>query len=120
MALSDLQVGGHWFQMITSIEHHVRVVNIFAMAVQTLVFSACRGGCRLGERDGADQGRASGRLAESDDVQRPGKLEENPSRSNRRACAGGGGGQRFEPIRVDTCPGATLQYVLFFGAEQKY
>ena len=47
------------------------------MAVQTLVFSACRGGCRLGERDGADQGRAGGRLAESDDAQRPGKLEEN-------------------------------------------
>ena len=51
------------------------------MAVQTLVFSACRGGCRLGERDGAraDQGRAGGRLAESDDAQRPDKLEENRS-----------------------------------------
>ena len=47
------------------------------MAVQTLVFSACRGGCRLGERDGADQGRAGSRLAESDDAQRPDKLEEN-------------------------------------------
>ena len=28
MALSDLQVGGPWFQMIISIEHHVSVVNI--------------------------------------------------------------------------------------------
>ena len=70
------------------------------MAVQTLVFSACRGGCRLGERDGADQGRAGGRLAESDNVQRPGKLEENPSRSNRRASAGEGNGQGCEAIRA--------------------
>ena len=28
MALSDLQVGGSWFQMVTSIELHVGVVNI--------------------------------------------------------------------------------------------
>ena len=70
------------------------------MAVQTLVFSACRGGCRLGERDGADQGRAGGRLAESDDAQRPGKLEENLYATNRKACAGEGGGQRFEMIRA--------------------
>ena len=51
------------------------------MAVQTLVFSACRGGCRLGERDGADQGRAGGQ-PESGDAQRPGKLEENMYATN--------------------------------------
>ena len=86
MALFDLQVGGYWSQMVTSIQLHVYVVNIARqihhggpdLALQHGHQDGLREHWRAVQGHVGGQGCAGGQT-ESDDARRSGKLEENRS-----------------------------------------